>query len=603
MSIGDYAVIGDGRSAALVHRDATIAWLCWPRFDAPSLFASILDEARGGAWRLIAEDARTSRRYVAGTNVLATTIAQPGGEAPVFDLLPLWPAEARHHAIRPEHELLRVIHGVSGEVALDSVVEARPEYGARAAAWQEDRLGMSCDEGHTRLVLRGDVPHGLAGGVPRARIVVRAGETIALSLSSSHEAPAVLPPMGRAAVERLQRTIDAWRAWSGRCRSTDPAVTRSALVLKMLAYAPSGAIVAAPTTSLPERIGGDLNWDYRYCWLRDASQTVRAMVGLGYHEEASAFVSWLLHSTRLTLPELQPLYDVYGRRPPRERVLPHLGGFRGSRPVRVGNGARDQLQLDVAGEVVCAAAQLFHAGIDLDRETAKVLVEIGRWVSAHWIDPDSGLWEPRVPPRAHTWSRVMCWAALRDLCDLAAHRVLPRRAPVAMFARVRDAIGEHVREHAWSERLERYTEPMGTGAIDAVLLLLPVVGFEDAHSPRMRATMRAIRAELGAGPGRLYRYRGSISAGEGAFGLCAFWEAHAHALAGDVDEARAVFDAASATANDVGLFAEESDPRTGEPLGNFPQAYTHIGHINASLAMERAAQQRGETHREEEARP
>ncbi len=586
--IGDHAAIGDGRSAALVTREGAIDWLCWPRFDSPAVFARLLD-SRGGELTVRPVGAfKVTRRYLPDTNVLETRFDSRAAALVLLDLMPLVdPAEG---ALVAEREILRIARCERGEVELEIVLDARPGFGREPRRWSDEgALGLQLRSGRELFVFRSEprLPAAADGGV-RARVLLRPGATARFSFSHALDAPAVLPPLGARAEDALERTIRRWRAWAsqityqGRFRD---AVVRSALALKLLAHSPSGAIVAAATTSLPERPGGFLNWDYRYCWLRDASLTARALFGLGCHGEAEAFVGWLLHSTRLTRPALRVMYDVYGRAPPRERGL-DLEGYAGSRPVRIGNAARDQLQLDVYGEVVDAATQLVRQGVRLDRETGRMLAAVGDYVCRHWRDPDDGIWEPRSGRRQHTHSKVLCWAALDRLVGLhdRGHLV---RARADDLARERAALREAIERAGYAEALRSYTQVFGGTEVDAALLQLPWYGYLPASAPRMRSTFARIERDLGARCGLLYRYRPQDPGWrEGAFGICGFWAAEYLALGGgSAEEAESRIAAQLGYANDVGLFAEEVDPGTGDALGNFPQAFTHIGLVNACLSL------------------
>lgn len=589
-AIEDHALIGNGRTAALVSRRGSVDWLCWPRFDSPAVFGGLLDD-RAGAWTLRpAGRFESGRRYLPGTNVLETRFLTAGGRLTVTDLMPVASEEEKRRQLLPNHELLRVATCDAGAVDLEMVLEPRPMFGAeRPRLRRAGELGvrMTCPSG--LLLLRSELPLEVdsEGHRVRARVRLSEGDTAASSLTFAADEPVVVPPLGIAARETVARTCRWWRAWASSLRYDGPwrdSVLRSALALKLMGYAPSGAIVAAPTTSLPEAEGGELNWDYRYCWLRDAALTTRALYGLGCTEEAEGFVGWLLHSTRLSRPDLRILYDVYGRSPPRERTLA-LEGYRHARPVRVGNAAVEQLQLDVHGEVIDAATQLVRRGGRLDREVQRTLIAWGNHVCRGWNRADEGIWEPRTGRAHHTHSRVLCWVALDRLLALNAAGHLPG-APVEQLERNRDQIRAQVQERAWNPRLGSYVDRLDGDEVDASLLMMAWYGFEPAGSERMCATWERIRQELGAPGGLLYRYRTDPPGAEGAFGICSFWGVDYLARCSpDPAPACERFEALCGRANDVGLFGEEIDPTDGRPLGNFPQAFTHVGLINAALTL------------------
>ena len=604
-AIGDYAAIGDGRSVALVGRDGSIDWLCWPRFDSPSVFGALLDPS-AGRWRIAPVGPfQAHRRYIEDTNVLETRFDTGSGLLVLTDLMPVASREEQIRLMLPEREILRMIACERGEVEIEWSFAPRPEYGIRSPGLrQAGRLGIRAETAQGLLTFRTDLPLEIGSdGMVRGRARLLAGERAHASLTLAADGPAVLPPLGGWSHTALERTVRWWQSWTSGIRYDGPCremVVRSALALKLMVYAPSGAIIAAPTTSLPERIGGPLNWDYRFCWLRDASLTVRALLGLGCVDEAHAFVNWLLHATRLTRPELRVLYDVYGNKPPAEREL-DLAGHQGSRPVRIGNLAAEQLQLDVYGEVIDAVTHFVQSGGTLDRETEGVLRAWGEYVCRHWDQPDEGIWEPRTGRAHHTHSRVLCWVALDRLLHLHEKDHI-RWAPAAKFQENRDLIRQELSARAWNPSLQSYVAELDGDRIDATLLLLSWYDFEPGGSDRMRATYRRIRERLGAGDGLLYRYQRRPpekegepdSPGEGAFGICSFWGVEFLALGGgSVDEARQLFEQLCGYANDVGLFAEQIDPSTGAALGNFPQAFTHVGLINAALSISRRLE--GET--------
>ncbi|HZR11212.1 MAG TPA: glycoside hydrolase family 15 protein [Myxococcales bacterium] len=586
-NIQDYAIVGDGRSAALIARSGSLDWLCWPQFDSPSLFAALLDDERGGRFSLSpAEPFRSERAYLNETNVLRTRFFSAGGELSVTDFMPV--QEGFAPRLQPAHELLRIARCEAGEVTLKVVFDPRPDYARRRPQIRSlGKLGLRVEVRRGEiLTLVTDAPLGTEG---RLEVRMRAGEQLQFSLGYAGDAPAVLPPpTAERAAEALGDTVRLWRAWAARTVYDGPArdmVVRSALLLKLLQFSPSGAIVAAPTTSLPERPGGDLNWDYRFCWLRDAALTARALFGLGHREEAESFMSWLLLATNLSLPRLHVLYDLYGRSPAPETELPHLAGYRGARPVRIGNAAKDQVQLDTYGEVIAAVAEFVRSGGELDRPMANMLLGFGREVVRDFDEPDEGIWEVRGVGSHFTHSRVLCWAALQNLCELHEAGHLPGM-PTGEFARARDRIREQVESQGWSEQLQSYTQTLAGSEVDASLLLLPWYGYCPADAPRMRATWRRIEERLEVRPALLRRYRGVLTRGEGAFGICSFWAVEYLALGGGTaEEAEARLHKLLGYANDVGLYGEEIDPETGGALGNFPQAYTHIGLISAALSL------------------
>ncbi|MGC2694178.1 MAG: glycoside hydrolase family 15 protein [Candidatus Angelobacter sp.] len=594
--IHDYAAIGDCRSAALVSRYGSVDWLCWPRFDSPSIFAAILDKDKGGYWSISpVGPSQFERAYIRGSNVLETHFISTTGRATLTDLMPVASEEFKNCNMLPDHELLRQVVCTEGEFKVEMEFSPRPFYGARTVKIHNLLShGLRIDAGRGAYILRSSVPLQIGQNEARIAISLRCGDVLQFSLSYSEESPFVLPALGENARASIERSVTWWQKWAAQAKYQGPyrdAAMRSALALKLLAYAPSGAVAAAVTTSLPERIGGRLNWDYRYCWLRDASLTVRALLGLGYMEETESFMTWLLHATRLTQPQLRVLYTVFGEMAPREYELDLAGHF-DSRPVRIGNGARHQLQLDVYGEVIEAAAQYAQRHGRFDRTTQKALLGFGKYVATHWNVADQGIWEPRSGASDHTHSRLLCWTALDRLLALSDKGLLDG-VPRQEFEMERERIRRQIESRAWNESLQSYVSVLDGSSVDATLLRIPWYGFEQAQSPRMKSTYRRIRQELSAGDSLLFRYRSQPP--EGAFGICGFWAVEYLAMGGGtLQEAYDLFDRLLKYGNDLGLFAEEVDPETGDALGNFPQAFTHIGLISAALTLEE--KERGESH-------
>jgi GH15 family glucan-1,4-alpha-glucosidase len=603
-AIGEYGIIGDCRAAALISRQGSMDWLCWPRFDSPSTFAALLDRERGGNWGISPTgDYSVERKYVAQSNVLETTFKTSSGTALLTDLMTV--RDATGIAIVPDHEIVRRVACTAGQVEIDIAFVPRPDYGGKSPAIHfAGNLGLRVECNGGVLWLRSTTQLGIRENSAFGRNVLKAGETMYFSLSYAEESPAVLPDLSELP-QRIDSCVCWWQAWASKAQYEGDfrdEVIRSALTLKLLTFSPSGAIIAAPTTSLPERIGGNLNWDYRYCWLRDASLTIRALIELGYWEEATSFLDWLLHATRLTHPKLRIMYSVFGNPPPKERESQVLRGYCESAPVRIGNAARDQLQLDVYGEVVDAAAQYaFHGGY-LDREMQKVLIGLGNYVAKNWDRPDEGLWEPRAGRRHHTHSRLLCWTALDRLITLCEQGKVSR-TPLEEYKKLCDVMRRQIESRGWNDRISSYVSELDGDSLDSALLLLSWYGFEKPESARMQATYRELRERLGTPEGLLYRSETLPS--EGTFAICSFWAAEYLALGGGtIEQTRDLMTRLSRFRNDLGLYGEEVDAVTGAALGNFPQAFTHVGFIGAALSLdqrEKGEQQLG--HRPESATP
>jgi GH15 family glucan-1,4-alpha-glucosidase len=591
--IAQYGIIGDTRSAALISLQGSIDWLCWPRFDSRSLFARILDYDHGGYFAVQPSIPFTAtRQYVDRTNVLETTFATASGIARLVDLMPVMPEEEKKQRLTPFRQLLRRIEVIDGEVPLVAHFEPRPDYARVVPEIRaKSRDIIFCEQGPVVLHLRSDVDFACARGTAEARFILRRGERRYFALGFDEHSPAVFPHIGAEADGEIERTIDFWQQWSSNCAYEGPhadRVLRSALVLKLLTYAPSGAIVAAPTTSLPERAGGVRNWDYRYCWLRDAAFTVAALDDCGFETEGGAFVDWMLYATRLTHPSLQVLYDVFGEARLPESILGHLEGYERSAPVRIGNDAHGQFQLDVYGEVLGAVEEHFQRNGDgFYRDVQRLLCRLADVVVKRWKEPDSGIWEKRSVRRQHVHAKVMAWAAL-DCVERLAKKGFIRGVDPLRWQAAKEEIRSTVLEHGFNKQIGSFVAILDSDELDASLLSLSRVGFLKPDDPRILSTIDAIRRALGRGD-LLYRYElrteDGLPPGQGAFLPCSFWLVEALALAGREREARHIFETLVGRANDLGLFSEEIDVDSGALLGNFPQALTHIGFMNAAFCL------------------
>jgi GH15 family glucan-1,4-alpha-glucosidase len=594
LTIEDYALIGDCKTAALVGRDGSIDWLCWPRFDSPACFAALLGTADHGRWLIAPSEPAldVSRHYHAGTLVLETEFKTQTGNASVIDFMPFGDGA----------ELVRMVVGRSGRVEFRTEFVVRFNYGA-TVPWVSRLVDGTIDAiaGPERLVLR--TPAALFGEDLKTigEFTVEAGEAVPFVLSygsSSQSPPPAVDP-----VESLARTEVAWRQWSDRCPEVGPwsrAVKRSLITLKALTYAPTGGVVAAATTSLPERLGGVRNWDYRYCWLRDATFTLQAFMHLGYYDEARAWRDWVIRAIAGSPEQVQIVYGVGGERWLPELTVPWLPGYEKSSPVRIGNAAYEQLQIDVFGEIADAMLQTLKGGIPLSERDRAVRPVVLEYLSKAWRQPDEGIWEVRGGARHFVYSKVMAWVAFdraADVVETEAYNESGER-----WREIADEIHAEVCERGFDRDLNSFVQAYSSKRLDASLLLIPLVGFLPATDPRIQGTLRAVEDRLMINGEFVLRYESDdpgdgLPEGEGAFLACSFWLVDNYVLQGRYAEACKLFERLLGRCNDVGLLAEEFDPLTGRLLGNFPQAYSHVGLINCALNLSRQtgpAEQRAE---------
>ena len=593
-SIADYGLLSDCHSAALVSGEGSIDWLCFPRFDSPSTFGRLLDPD-AGHWSInpVAEfDVR--RRYLPGSLVIETQFATAIGMVMITDAL-IFNYKERDHDIGADapHVLVRVAEVTEGTVELEADYAPRPEYGlVRPRLELVDGVVVS-HGGADVLCLAGPPPTEMTAGRARWRIVLNKGERVAFALQHGRR---WLPlPESLAAKEiakRLDDTVVGWQSWSKQHqRYEGPAeelVHLSGRVLRALTYQPTGAIIAAPTTSLPEKVGGTRNWDYRYCWLRDASFTLDALWVAACPEEAGRFVQWIIETAGSSLGQesgLQIMYGVGGEHDLTERELPHLAGWRGSRPVRVGNAAWNQTQIDIYGEVLDAVVRLKDQIGTLPEIGCAFLADMADAAAAAWGRPDAGIWEARGEPRQNLYSKLMCWVALDRAVILAEWIGRPDKA--GYWEASREEVRTAILDHGWSEQLGSFTQSFDDDVLDASALMMAITGFLPVEDPRMAATIERIAVDLAAPCGLLYRYTGDdgLDGGEGLFIICTYWLVQCLAAAGQAERAFELFERTTAYTNDLGLLSEEADPATGELMGNFPQAFSHVGLVNAAWAL------------------
>jgi GH15 family glucan-1,4-alpha-glucosidase len=588
--IEDYALIGDGRSAALVGRDGAIDWLCWPRFDSAACFAALLGAADNGRWRIAPDGAETetSRAYLGPTMILATTQRTSQGAVELTDFLVPGAAQPT---------LVRIARGLEGEVAMTSELVIRFDYGL-TVPWvaRGPHRELLATAGPLKLVFRADARSVGRNMRTLSHFKLKAGERVVFTLQCVPSVAEIPPPCDVDGA--LAHTRAFWSGWASRCRDDMPwfdQAQRSLLTLKALIFAETGGVVAAPTTSLPEKIGGVRNWDYRYCWLRDSSLTLQALMTAGYWDEAMAWRDWLVRAVAGAPQQAQILYGVSGERFIDERELPWLKGYENSKPVRIGNAAAGQFQLDVYGEVIDV---LYRTGAHLETHETSFLrktppsLQVGLAALEHveqvWRQPDEGIWEVRGEPRHFVHSKLMAWVAF-DRAVKGLER-FGDRFPVARWRQLRDEVHAEICERGYDPHVGAFMQYYGGDILDASVLLAPLVGFLPADDPRMIGTMRAIEQRL-LKDGFVLRYEqpGShadgLPPGEGAFLACSFWYVDVLVLQGRLDEARAMFERLVGLCNDVGLLAEEYDPAARRMLGNFPQAFSHIALVNTAYGL------------------
>jgi len=583
--IEDYAMIGDCRTAALVARDGAIEWLCLPRFDSPACFAKLLGEEEHGFWRVGTRDPqpRITRAYRGDSLILETEHRTAKGKVRVIDFMATGTQDP---------QIVRMVDGLGGEVEMRMELAIRFEYGRTVpwvtrTGWQDLRAVA----GPNTLIMRADVAMHGEDQRTVSDFVIKEGQCVAFALAWGHSHEIDPTPVDPKIA--LSDTHRFWAGWAEKCRYEGPsprAVRRSLATLKALTYLPTGGIVAAPTTSLPEKIGGVRNWDYRFCWLRDSTFCLVALMDAGYVEEALAWRAWLARAVAGNPEQTQILYGIGGERLIPEIELEWLPGYRNSRPVRIGNAASDQLQLDVFGEVADAMYQAKMRDLPSIEGGWEHTLSLMSHLAQIWKDPDEGIWEVRGPRQQFVHSKVMAWLAFDRTIKRGEAR--ERKAPYAEWRKIRDAIHSQVCEQGFDRELGSFVQAYGSKTLDASLLRIPVVGFLPPQDERVRGTVAAIERELMM-DGLVLRYRteetkDGLPVGEGAFLPCSFWYADNLLLLGRIEEAKALFDRLIGLCNDVGLLAEEYDPRAKRMLGNFPQAFSHVALVNTALRLAQA---------------
>jgi GH15 family glucan-1,4-alpha-glucosidase len=575
--IEDYGLIGNRHAAALVNSVGSIDWLCWPRFDSPSIFAGILDPDRGGNWAIQpTSEFKSHHRYLKDTNVLETVFECSQGKVALLDFMDMSWAEQDVEG-GPPGKLIRIVRGLDGNVEMKSTCRPRPNY-----ARDPPTINLGGNEASIgQFVITG--PQGWLkdeNDISLSQtLVVRPGEQFYFALANNLDKS----PLASISAA-LQSTMSYWRGWANKCTIQGPyrdIVVRSALVLQLMTYPPSGAIVAAPTTSLPETIGGEMNWDYRFTWLRDGSYTLLSLVMAGYPDFVERYAKWIFNTVKPG--NVQILYPIVPEGQTKEETLDHLRGYRDSRPVRIGNEAANQVQLDVYGELMGAAYFAWKSGLFTPPDGGKRMRDVLDWICDNWQQPDAGIWEVRGGNRNFVYGKAMLWLALDR--GVQMFEAMNLEGDTKRWGETKDIIREEIMTKGWSTKLNAFKQSYEDEYLDAVNLMLPIMGFIDGKDPRMLSTIDATLKDLVVN-GLCYRYIDApvgVAGKEATFTLCTFWLVSAMILAGRVEEARKIYDNLLAKATPLGLFAEELDPETGEHIGNFPQAFSHLGVIHAAV--------------------
>jgi GH15 family glucan-1,4-alpha-glucosidase len=598
LPIENYGVIGDMRSVALVGKNGSIDWCCLPSFDSQSVFAALLDDRKGGFWSIAPSvECAVRQMYLPDTNVLMTRFFADQGMAEVIDFMPIGP-EAGGETRQESRQIVRIAKSIRGSIPFR--MECRPAFDYARQTHElhvdRERRGAIFASRHQQFVLKGDRPLEPRDGAAIAEFNLESGEEATFALRHrGGTADLQLADEEIDGCALLHETVRFWREWSGRSRYHGrwrEMVNRSALLLKLLTYLPTGAIVAAPTTSLPESIGGVRNWDYRYTWVRDAAFTVYSLMRLGHIDEAGAFAKFMQQRATEESPDNGPLnvmYGIDGRHDLVEEELPHLDGYRGSKPVRIGNAAYGHLQLDIYGELMDSLYLYDKYGAPLSYDMWSTVERLLNWVAKNWEQPDQSIWEVRGPRRNFTYSKLQCWVALDRGVRLARKRSFPAEGD--SWRRERNRIYRAIMQEGWNEKEGAFTQSFGSDALDAATLMMPLMLFVSPSDPRMTATIARVRKELAA-DSLVHRYeigkaaRDGLPGTEGFFSVCSFWLVEAMARAGQVEEAQLLFEKLLGYANHLGLFSEEISGK-GELLGNFPQALTHLGLISAAHNLDR----------------